>query len=156
MDTLGLLSVLHGLFHLQSAVRAKMRFLSRPQRLWKRSSITCSAALAVQALAGTAIAQPALNLHRLRLSMRARRIKSRRRGRHADRGGAGELAKDDFEDAAADGWVLYATYPDKQWREVPCKTPSNKLYPPKHGGTTSSEIVGGAGPDFSAVERPHN
>jgi hypothetical protein len=54
-----LLSVLHGPFHFQSAVRTKMRFLSRPQRLWKRSSIACSAVLAVQALAWTAIAQPA-------------------------------------------------------------------------------------------------
>ena len=44
-----------------------------------------------------------------------------------------------------------ATYPERQWREVPCKTPPNKLYPPRQGGTTRLDMVGGAGPDFSAV-----
>ena len=49
--------LLHRLFRLQSIVRKKMRPLSRPQRLWKLSSIACSAVLAVQVLAGAAIAQ---------------------------------------------------------------------------------------------------
>ena len=48
-----------------------------------------------------------------------------------------------------------ATYPEKQWHEETCKTPPNKLYPPKHGGTTKFETVGGAGPDFSAVVTGH-
>jgi hypothetical protein len=44
-----------------------------------------------------------------------------------------------------------ATYPETEWREVPCKTPSHKLYPPKRRGTARTNIVGGSGSDFSAV-----
>jgi len=44
-----------------------------------------------------------------------------------------------------------AKYPEAAWREVACKTPSHKLYPPKRrGGIRVDNIVGGAGPDFSA------
>jgi hypothetical protein len=45
-----------------------------------------------------------------------------------------------------------ANYPDKTWREVPC-SPS-RPHPamlPKAGGMTQAEVVGGAGPDFSAI-----
>ena len=48
-----------------------------------------------------------------------------------------------------------ATYPERQWREVPCKTPPNRLYLPHVGGMTRLETVGGAGPDFSAVVTGH-
>jgi hypothetical protein len=48
-----------------------------------------------------------------------------------------------------------AAYPDERWREVACKTPPHKLYPPKHGGMTQATIVGGAGTDFSAVVTGH-
>jgi hypothetical protein len=49
-----------------------------------------------------------------------------------------------------------ATFPDRQWREVPCKTPPNKLYPPRNrGGMTSTTVVGGAGPDFAAAVTGH-
>ena len=44
-----------------------------------------------------------------------------------------------------------ATYPETEWREVPCKTPPNKLYPPKRGGMIRTETVGGNGSDYSAV-----
>jgi hypothetical protein len=40
-----------------------------------------------------------------------------------------------------------ATYPATAWREVACKPPLNKLYPPKH---VQAQSVGGSGPDFSA------
>jgi subtilisin family serine protease len=50
--------LLQGLLDVQSIVRTKMRSLSRPQRLWKLSPIACAAVLAVQVLAGTAVAQP--------------------------------------------------------------------------------------------------
>ena len=43
-----------------------------------------------------------------------------------------------------------ATYPETEWREVPCRTPPNKLFMPKRAGMTVAEIVGGAGVDFSA------
>jgi hypothetical protein len=43
-----------------------------------------------------------------------------------------------------------ATYPETAWREVPCKAPLTKLYPPRHARTVRTETVGGAGPDFSA------
>jgi hypothetical protein len=43
-----------------------------------------------------------------------------------------------------------ATYPETAWREVACKAPLTKLYPPKHPGTVRTQTVGGAGPDFSA------
>jgi hypothetical protein len=39
-----------------------------------------------------------------------------------------------------------ANYPERQWREVPCKTPPHKLYLPK---TVVRQV--GNGPDFSAV-----
>jgi hypothetical protein len=39
-----------------------------------------------------------------------------------------------------------ANYPERQWREVPCKAPSRKLYLPK---TVVRQV--GNGPDFSAV-----
>jgi len=48
-----------------------------------------------------------------------------------------------------------ATYPETEWREVACKTPPHKLYPPKRRGGVRTEIVGGAGPDFSAVVTGH-
>ena len=45
-----------------------------------------------------------------------------------------------------------ATYPQTEWREVPCKTPSNKLYPPKLAPTAT---IGGAGTNFSAQVSGH-
>jgi hypothetical protein len=49
-----------------------------------------------------------------------------------------------------------ATYPERQWREVPCKTPPHKLYPPRPGVGIRVGIVGGGGPtDFSAVVTGH-
>ena len=49
-----------------------------------------------------------------------------------------------------------ATYPERQWREIPCKTPPNKLYLPRAGGMTRNKTVGGAaGPDFSAMVTGH-
>jgi hypothetical protein len=48
-----------------------------------------------------------------------------------------------------------AIYPDPQWREVACKKPSNKLYPPRRmGGGMPTEQVGN-GPDFSPVVTGH-
>jgi hypothetical protein len=47
-----------------------------------------------------------------------------------------------------------AAYPDEQWHEVACTTPSHKLYLPKHGQGTSVEQVGN-GPDFSATVSGH-
>jgi hypothetical protein len=49
-----------------------------------------------------------------------------------------------------------ANYPEKAWREVPCapSTP-HKLYPPRPGGMSQIDIVGGAGPDFSATVTGH-
>ena len=44
-----------------------------------------------------------------------------------------------------------ATFPETEWREVPCKTPPHKLYPPRHGQGIRVDTVGGSGPDFSAV-----
>ncbi len=45
-----------------------------------------------------------------------------------------------------------AAYPETTWREVPCKpsTP-HKLFLPRRGGISRLDIVGGAGPDFSAT-----
>lgn len=48
-----------------------------------------------------------------------------------------------------------AAYPEKTWREVPCKTPPNKPYFPRAGGTMQLEQVGGNGIDFSAVVTGH-
>jgi von Willebrand factor type D domain len=48
-----------------------------------------------------------------------------------------------------------ATYPERQWRELPCKTPPSKPYFPRAGGMTRLETVGGTGPDFSAVVTGH-
>lgn len=49
-----------------------------------------------------------------------------------------------------------ATYPEKQWREVPCKTPPHKLYPPAKGGAPRPGIVGGGdGNDYSAQVTGH-
>ena len=49
-----------------------------------------------------------------------------------------------------------AIYPDRQWREVPCRpsTPHPPLLP-HAGGMTQPEQVGGAGPDFSATVTGH-
>jgi hypothetical protein len=44
-----------------------------------------------------------------------------------------------------------ATYPERQWREVTCKTPPNKPYLPRAAGMTQLETVGGSGPDFAMV-----
>ena len=45
-----------------------------------------------------------------------------------------------------------ATYPEQRWREVTCTAPTGKAYPPKRfGGMTNATIVGGTGPDFTAV-----
>jgi hypothetical protein len=44
-----------------------------------------------------------------------------------------------------------ADYPDTKWREVPCTTPPDKLYPPPSRRGTKSETVGnGSTNDFSA------
>jgi hypothetical protein len=48
-----------------------------------------------------------------------------------------------------------ATYPETQWREVPCKQPPTKLYTPRVGGTTQTTTVGGSGPDLTAVVTGH-
>jgi hypothetical protein len=48
-----------------------------------------------------------------------------------------------------------ATYPERQWREIPCKTPPSKPYFPRAGGMTQPEMVGGSGPDFTAVVTGH-
>ena len=53
------------------------------------------------------------------------------------------------------GGCFTATYPDRQWRQVPCKTPSGKLYLPRRGPTSQIEIVGGKGPDVVAVVTGH-
>jgi hypothetical protein len=45
-----------------------------------------------------------------------------------------------------------ARYPEQQWREVHCKTPPHKLYLPR---TIRTEIVGGAGTDFTADVTGH-
>jgi hypothetical protein len=45
-----------------------------------------------------------------------------------------------------------ATYPERAWREVPCSPSTrHKLYLPQRGGMSQTDIVGGAGPDFSAT-----
>jgi von Willebrand factor type D domain len=47
-------------------------------------------------------------------------------------------------------------YPERTWREVPCAPPKpTKLYLPRHGGMSRIDIVGGTGPDFSAVVTGH-
>jgi len=43
-----------------------------------------------------------------------------------------------------------ASYPETAWREVACKEPLKKLYPPRRPGLVRTDVVGGAGPDFSA------
>lgn len=48
-----------------------------------------------------------------------------------------------------------ATYPETEWREMPCKPPSTKLYPPKRPGMIRPQTVGGAGSDFSAKVTGH-
>jgi hypothetical protein len=48
-----------------------------------------------------------------------------------------------------------ATYPERQWHEVPCKAPPNRLFLPREGGLTELETVGGAGPDFTASVTGH-
>ncbi|WP_277043063.1 VWD domain-containing protein [Caballeronia mineralivorans] len=49
-----------------------------------------------------------------------------------------------------------ATYPDTEWREIPCLSPRpTKPYPPRSTGTTSLETVGGSGPDFSGTVTGH-
>jgi hypothetical protein len=48
-----------------------------------------------------------------------------------------------------------AAYPEKTWREVPCKAPPNKPYPPHTGGITKPEQVGGNGIDFTAKVTGH-
>jgi hypothetical protein len=49
-----------------------------------------------------------------------------------------------------------ATYPERTWREVPCKpsTP-HKLYLPQRGRMSRTDIVGDTGPDFSATVTGH-
>ncbi len=44
-----------------------------------------------------------------------------------------------------------ATYPETKWREVPCKMPPHKLYPPRTGGMSQAETVGHNSGDFTAV-----
>ncbi len=48
-----------------------------------------------------------------------------------------------------------ATFPETQWREIQCKQPSTRLYPPKRPGMIRTQTVGGAGTDFSAVVTGH-
>lgn len=56
----------------------------------------------------------------------------------------------------ANGCVT-ATFPEQKWNEAACQTPPlhTKVFPPKRPGTTRSTIVGGAGPDFSAIGSGH-
>ena len=42
-----------------------------------------------------------------------------------------------------------ANYPDKEWSEIPCVTPPNKLYPPRSG--SRALLVGQGQYDFSAI-----
>jgi len=44
-----------------------------------------------------------------------------------------------------------ATYPERTWREIPCKAPPNLPHPPRTGGITKPEQVGGNGIDFAAT-----
>jgi hypothetical protein len=44
-----------------------------------------------------------------------------------------------------------ASFPDTKWHEVRCGKSNGKLYPPKRGGMSQTDVVGGAGPDFSAL-----
>ena len=44
-----------------------------------------------------------------------------------------------------------ATFPERQWREVPCQMSPHKLYRPRSGGTTRLDTVGGPGTEFSAL-----
>jgi hypothetical protein len=48
-----------------------------------------------------------------------------------------------------------AVYPEAQWREVPCRTPSHKLYPPRRFGSSMPTEQVGDGPDFSPVVSGH-
>lgn len=48
-----------------------------------------------------------------------------------------------------------ATYPATKWREVQCKTPPNRPYPPKHGIRPAIVGGGGNGTDFSAEVTGH-
>jgi hypothetical protein len=49
-----------------------------------------------------------------------------------------------------------AAYPNRQWREIPCRpsTPHRPTFP-HAGGMTQLETVGGSGPDFSATVTGH-
>jgi hypothetical protein len=137
-----LLSVLHGVLHLQSIFRAKMRFVSRPQRLWKRLSIACSALLAVQALAGAAIAQPAPEPTQAppinegapnKQPAPAATAESRsREAWHATMSQTPTPKKGCFT----------ASYPNTEWQEVPCTTAPPYPMPPRRG--PRPDIVGNA------------
>lgn len=48
-----------------------------------------------------------------------------------------------------------STYPDIEWKEEACKEPPHKLYPPRNGGSTRVETVGGNSGDFSAQVTGH-
>lgn len=49
-----------------------------------------------------------------------------------------------------------ATYPEKAWRTTPCKpSKPHKLFLPRRHGWTRIDVVGGAGPDFSATVTGH-
>jgi len=49
-----------------------------------------------------------------------------------------------------------ATYPDKAWREIPCRpSKPHKLFLPHAGGISRLDTVGGSGPDFSPTVTGH-
>jgi hypothetical protein len=48
-----------------------------------------------------------------------------------------------------------ATYPDTEWKEVPCKEPPHKPYPPRDNGATRIDTVGNNSGDFSAQVTGH-
>ncbi|HXW29579.1 MAG TPA: hypothetical protein VEK55_09450, partial [Xanthobacteraceae bacterium] len=48
-----------------------------------------------------------------------------------------------------------AAYPERQWREEPCKTPPTVPYLPRRGGISRRDVVGGSGPDFAATVTGH-
>ena len=79
-----------------------------------------------------------------------------------------ESAKQQPAEAEREGWrkkmlriprpkngCFTATYPETEWREVPCKEPPHKPYPPKRLGMMRTDTVGGTGSNFSAVVTGH-
>lgn len=139
---LAFLSLLHGLFHLQSAVRTKMRFLGRPQRPWKLSSKACSAVLAVQALAGTAIAQPAPEPAQAPLVNEGAPNKQPAPAATAESRSREAWHATMSQTPTPKKGCFTAAYPNTKWQEVPCTTAPPFPQPPRRG--PRPDIVGNA------------